>query len=90
MLVDRAVGQHDHDQRDAGAEPDELDRADRGDLVGRPDDHRGVLGEVGQQPAGVVQHLLELAVGLVEERPDLLGLPGRSWPGPVSESTKNR
>ena len=51
---------------------------------GGPDDDGGVVGEVGEQPAGVVQHLLELAVGLVEERPHLLRVvPAPSAAGPA-------
>ena len=41
---------------------------------GGPDDHAGVGGEVAEQPGGVLQHLLELAVGLLEERPHLHGV----------------
>ena len=73
-----------------GRQADQLDRAHGGPVVHGRDDHRGVVGQVGQQAAGVGQHLLELAVGLGEEGPDLLALAGSSGPGASRESTKNR
>ena len=83
--------QHDDEQADARAEADELHRADRGRLVRRADDDGGVVGEVGEELAGVVQHLLELAVGVVEEVADLLALrPASSVPLGASWSTKKR
>ena len=72
--LDHAVGENGHEQRDARAERHHLRRADRGRLVGRAHDHACVLGEVGEQAAGVVQHLLELAVGAGEELAHLLRL----------------
>ena len=71
---DRAVAEHDHDEGQPGRQPDELDRADGGPLDGRGGHHRGVVGEVGEQAAGVVEQLLELPVGPGEERADLLDL----------------
>ena len=66
-LLDRAVGE-DRD-RDPGArpEPDDLHRADGRALGRRGDDDRRVVGEVGEQLTGVVEHLLECAVGPGEE-----------------------
>ena len=71
-LLDHSVGQDGHQQGDPRGEADELHRADGGRLVARPDDDRGVVGHGGQEPAGVLQHLLQLAVGLLEEGLHLL------------------
>ncbi len=53
-------------------EPDELEGADRCRLVRGTDDHGGAVGQVGEEPGGLVEHLLDLAVGVVEELADLL------------------
>src|SRR5205085_2049514 len=62
---------------------DELDRADDGGLGARADDDSGIVGELGEERRGVVEHLLQLAVGVGEEPPDLM-LAGRvEWTGPA-------
>ena len=52
-------------------EPDDLHRPHDGVLVVGRHDHGRVVGEAGEQAAGVVQHLLQLAVGPGEEGLDL-------------------
>ena len=71
-LLDDAVGEHDDEERGARPEPGEQRRADARSLVGRSDDDRGVVGELGQQARRVAEHSFELAVGVPEERLDLL------------------
>ena len=46
-------------------------------LVSRAHDHGGTVGELGEQPGGVLEHPLELAVGLREEDLHLLVLGPR-------------
>ena len=74
VLLDRAVGQHHHHERGRGRDAHELDRADRRVAGGGPDHDAGVGGEVAEEPGRVLQHLLELAVGLLEERAHLHGV----------------
>ena len=72
LLLDGAVGQdHDH-QGQPVAEADQLHRPDGRRLVGGADHHGRAVGEVGQQSGGALEHLLDLAVGVVEELADLL------------------
>ncbi len=73
LPLDRAVGKDRDGEHDARREPDELHAADRGLLERRPDDDGGVIGQAGEQLAGVAQHLLERAVRMSEERAHLLG-----------------
>ena len=89
-LLDGAVGQHGDTEHDPRGQPDQLHRAhDRAFERGRHDD-RGVVGEVGEESAGVVQHLLDLTVRTGEELAHLLALHGPAAPGVVSWSTKKR
>ena len=50
--------------------------------MGGPDHHGRAVGEVGQQARGPLEHQLDLAVGVVEELPDLLASAGIERPGP--------
>jgi hypothetical protein len=75
-LLDRAVGQHGHHEGDVRRQADDLHGADGGRLMGRADDDGGIVRQVGEQPAGVVEHALQLAVGRPEEVPDLLAAGG--------------
>ena len=79
-LLDRAVGQHGDTEHDPRREPDELHRAHHRPFEPGRHDDCGVVGEVGEQAAGVVQHLLDLAVGPGEELAHLLALDGRQRP----------
>ena len=72
LLLDGPVGQDHDDQGQPVAEADQLHRPDGGRLVGGTDHHGGAVGEVGEQAGGPLQHLLDLAVGVVEELADLL------------------
>ena len=75
-LLDGTVVEDDDQQGPARCEPDELDRADGGRLVGRADDHGRVVGQVGQEAAGAAEQLLDLAVDVGEELAHLLALLG--------------
>ena len=44
--------------------------------MARGDDHRCVVGQVGQEPAGAAEQLLDLTVDMGEELADLLALLG--------------
>ncbi len=57
-----------------GRQADHLDRADGGRIVRGPDHDGGVGGELGEQPGGPLEHVLHLAVDLVEEGAHLLVL----------------
>ncbi len=72
LLLDRPVGQHHDQEGHPRAQPHELHRADGGRLVRWPDHHRRAVGQVGQEPGGPLEHHLDLAVGVLEELPDLL------------------
>ena len=73
-LLHRAVGEHHHQQGQAGGEPDHLHRADGGRVVRGTDHHGGIGGQLREQAGGPVEHLLHLAVDLVEEGAHLLVL----------------
>ena len=76
-LLDGAVGKHRHTEHDARGQWHQLHRAHDPPFVRRRDDDGGVVGEVGEQTAGVVQHLLDLTVRPGEELADLLELHRR-------------
>ena len=90
-LLDRAVREHGYEHRDLRSDPDELDRADR--CLSRgcvPEDDRHVVGEPREQPARALEQLLDLAVDLGVESPDLPVLDRAENPGRVRWSTKYR
>ena len=66
-----------------GRQADDLHRAHRGQLGARPDDDGRVLRDLREQVGGLVQQLLEPAVGGVEEGADALRRhacrAGRAW-----------
>ncbi len=72
LLQHGTVGQHHHQEGQPRAEADQLHRADGRRLVGRTHDHGSAVGEVGEEPRGPLEHLLDLPVGVVEEPADLL------------------
>ena len=72
LLLDGTVGQdHDH-QPEPVPEADDLHRPHGGRLVGRTDHHGGAVGQIGEQARRALEHLLDLAVGVVEELPHLV------------------
>ena len=79
FVHDTAVGRDDDGHRHPRRESDELHGAHDGRFDGRPDDDGGIVREVRQQAAGVLEHLLEGAVGVREELADLRP-PGRVEP----------
>ncbi len=74
VLVDRATRQYGHNHGHLRGQAHHLDRADAGRVGDLAHDDRRVVGEVGKEPAGVGQELLQLPVGSGEERSDLLRL----------------
>jgi len=67
-LVDAPVGEHHDEQHDLWRKADELHRSHGRCRRGRADDHRGLVGQARQQVRGLGEHVLDLAVGRVEER----------------------
>ncbi len=81
FLLDRAVRQHRDREQQLGLERDQLGAAHPGGIELGPDDDRRVTGEAGQQLAGLVEQILERAVGRGEEVCNGAPLGDRKGPG---------